>query len=59
MTKNKIKKCLISETLRDRAKRMKIWDHMGYNGQDVQNFENLKLYKLQKTLTKNPKPSEI
>ena len=29
--KNKENKELISETVRDRAKRTKIWDHMGYN----------------------------
>ena len=33
----KLKKVLISETVRDRAKRMKICDHVHYNGQDDQN----------------------
>ena len=33
---------VISKTIRDRAKPMQIWDHMGDNGQDDQNLINVK-----------------
>ena len=36
---------LILETIRDRVKRMKIWDHMGKNGEDDQNFKIFKNFK--------------
>ena len=35
----------ISETGRDRVKRMKIWDHKGYKTQITNIFKKLKFYK--------------
>ena len=35
----------ISVTVRDRAKRAKIWDHKGYKSQITNIFKNSKFYK--------------